>query len=297
MPKLAVIGSTGMLGRAVSATQFKEYEVIEVNRTTSPVFTWNQHVQISSNLLGLEEGVDLNEVDVVINCAGLIRQRINEDDPESVSLAMTANYELPQALLSLSEKYDFRILQIGTDCVFSGTKGGYLETDVHDAKDLYGRSKSLGEIPHENLSVIRASIVGLESETTRSLLSWFLSQPKGKVINGFSDQQWNGVTVFHFAQFLKGILEGDELGILKGVQHVVPADTVSKESLLRYFADAFGRQDIEIKSVNSGANLNMTLATVNENLNSKLWQMAGYLDPPTIKEMVFEYSRTIKSGG
>jgi dTDP-4-dehydrorhamnose reductase len=297
MPKVAVIGSNGMLGQAVSATQFEGYEVVEVNRIASPVFASNQHVQIGPNLLGLETSIDLNEVEVVVNCAGLIRQKIDERDPEAFSSAMAANYNLPKKILSLSEKYNFKVLQIGTDCVFSGTKGSYLETDPHDATDLYGKSKSIGEIPHRNLKIIRASIVGLESKTTKSLLSWFLSQPKGQAVNGYIDQQWNGVSVFHFTRFLKSIIESQNLEILSSVQHVVPADTVSKATLLRYFAEAFGRQDIDIRSVYSGTNLDMTLATINKNLNSKLWQMAGYPGPLSIKEMIIEYSRITTSGG
>jgi hypothetical protein len=155
----------------------------------------------------------------------------------------------------------------------------------------------LGEIPHENLSVIRSSIVGVESETTSSLLSWFLSQPEGAVIAGFNNQEWNGVTVFHFTKFLAGIIENQKFEAFKGVHHVVPSDAVTKETLLRYFAEAFNRQDITINSVSSENKLNMTLATSKTDLNESLWQMAGYANPLSIKEMIIEYSKYIKSGG
>ena len=297
MPKLAIIGSTGMLGRAVAVRKFDGYEVIEVNRVGKPVFSSNQCVQIDSDLSGFESGANLNEVDFVINCAGLIRQKIDEHDPISVALAMKANYEIPLKLVALSEKYDFKIIQIGTDCVYSGAKGNYLESDLHDAADIYGKSKSLGEVPHQNLSIIRSSIVGLEHETKNSLLSWFLSQPRGTLINGFNNQEWNGVTSLHFSNFLHGIIENGEFVNFTGVHHEVPSDVVTKECLLRYFAEAFDRQDLVINSLPAEKKLDMTLATSNVHLNENLWHMAGYSSPLSIKEMVIEYSEVIKSGG
>ena len=297
MPKLAVIGSNGMLGKVVAATKFDGYEVIEVNRIGKPVLTSNLCVQIDSDLMGFESGVNLSEIDFVINCAGLIRQKIDEHDPASVASAITANYEIPQKLVSLSEKYNFKIIQIGTDCVYSGARGNYIETDVHDAVDLYGKSKSLGEIAHQNLSIVRSSIVGLEHETTNSLLSWFLSQPKGTVINGFNNQLWNGVTSLHFSKFLAGIIDNQEFDTFIGVHHVVPGDKVTKEDLLRYFVEAFDRQDIQINSVASENKLDMTLATSDVLLNEHLWHMAGYSSPLFVKEMIIEYSQFTKSGG
>lgn len=295
MPKIAVIGSNGMLGRAVAARTYSGYKVIEVNRFERPVFSSNQHIQISSDLSSFESSIDFTEIDFVINCAGLIRQKIHEHDPKSTALAMEVNYELPRKLVRLSEKCGFKIFQIGTDCVFSGMKGSYLETDTHDARDIYGKSKSMGEIQHQNLSILRASIVGLETGTENSLLSWFLSQPVKARINGFNDQEWNGVTVFHFSKFLAGIIENREFDAFCGTHHVVPADAITKETLLRYFAEYFNREDIVIKSVESGNKLDMTLATTDRELNNKLWQMAGYSGPLSIEEMILQYSLSIES--
>jgi hypothetical protein len=159
------------------------------------------------------------------------------------------------------------------------------------------KSKSLGEIPHENMSIIRTSIIGKEVHSTSSLLSWFLSQPHGAVVPGFTDQIWNGVTVHHFAKFVKGIIEKKTFNNYAGVHHVVPADKVTKEGLLRNMASAFHREDIEVMPVSSGRALDMTLSTNNPQLSDSLWKNAGYSRPLSIEEMVVEYSLAIRAGG
>ena len=297
MRKIAVLGSTGMLGREVSRTRYAGYNLIELNRQPNPTISSNEHIQIDSNLTDLDAKMNFEDVDYVINCAGLIRQKIDERNPVSRISALEANFEIPLKLVSLSERYNFRIIQIGTDCVFSGHKGSYLESDSHDALDLYGKSKSFGEIPHENLSVLRTSIVGLEAETNSSLLSWLLTRPKNAIIQGYTDQIWNGVTVLHFAKLVSSIISHDKFRDYSGVHHVVPANVVTKDSLLKIFARVFNREDIQIESRPSGREVNMTLSTINPNLNKLLWNLASYSHPPTIEEMILEYSSFIQSGG
>ena len=59
---------------------------------------------------------------------------------------------------------------------FFRKKGNYSETDKVDAKDLYGISKFKGEIKSNNVLNIRTSIIGIELNSSYSLLNWFLSQ-------------------------------------------------------------------------------------------------------------------------
>lgn len=286
-----------MLGREVALTKFIGYEVVEINRRSAPVSFANRHIQVDSKLSNIETVMDFSKVDYLVNCAGLIRQKIKEEKLDAREAAMKANFELPLKLVSLSERYNFKIIQIGTDCVFSGKKGSYIETDRHDAADLYGVTKSLGEIPHANLNILRTSIIGKEANTSNSLLSWFLSQPKGAVVSGFTDQLWNGVTVRHFAKFVKGIIEEKAFEKFSGIHHVFPSNIVTKEKLLRIFASAFGRKDIEVVPVTSGRKLDMTLSTNNVIFNDSIWKLAGHAHPLSIEEMIVEYSLAIKSGG
>ena len=101
----------------------------------------------------------------------------------------------------------------------------------------------------------------------------------------------------HFAKLIKGIIESEIVDEFLGVHHVVPANTISKESLLRVFAREFNRNDVTIESFSAGQGANMTLGTNDAKLNQILWKSAGYEYPPTIEEMVVEYSSAIQLGG
>lgn len=286
-----------MLGRAIARLNIPDFDIVEINRQTKPTQEFNEHLRVDSKLAGLDEYLQNNDVAYLVNCAGLIRQKIDERSLASRLQAIEANFQIPLMLAALSENYNFKILQIGTDCVFSGLKGGYVETDLHDASDVYGKSKSIGEIPHQNVAVLRSSIIGLEVNSCHSLLSWFLSQKNEAEIYGYSNHIWNGVTVLHFAKLIRGIIESEIVDEFLGVHHVVPANRITKEALLRVFARDFNRNDIKIESFSATLAANMTLGTSDVELNRKLWKNAGYERPPTIEEMVLEYSLAVQYGG
>ena len=81
----------------------------------------------------------------VVNAIGIIKPYIHDDNPEEVETAIRVNALFPHFLGQAAEQTGAKVIQIATDCVYSGEKGGYVETDAHDALDVYGKSKSLGE--------------------------------------------------------------------------------------------------------------------------------------------------------
>ena len=210
----------------------------------------------------------LMHTDWVVNCIGIIKPYCDD-----VLTAVRVNAEFPHLL---SEN----TIQIATDCVYSGKKGGYVETDPHDATDVYGKTKSLGEASH--IKNLRCSIIGPETKNHVSLLDWFLGQEKA---NGFTNHLWNGVTTYHFSKLVQGIIrEGIEL---PSVQHIVPGDVVTKAELLRIIAEAYNK-DIPVTETEAPEAVDRTLATNNPELNARIWKAAGYDNPPTIKQMVAE---------
>lgn len=75
---------------------------------------------------------------------------------------------------------------------------------------------------------------------------------------------------------------------LPHVQHIVPADIVTKYLLLNLIRHEYGRTDIDLHPVKAVQDKDMTLSTENEVLNSLLWKSAGYEEIPTIAEMIKE---------
>ena len=92
---------------------------------------------------------------------------------------------------------------MATDCVFSGQTGAYSESSAHDALDVYGKTKSLGEVPSPAVMNLRVSVIGKGSQ---GLYHWVASQPHGAVINGYLDHQWNGITSVEYGRIIAGII-------------------------------------------------------------------------------------------
>jgi len=279
--KVLILGGTGMLGHAV----LKEFEGF----TGEVAFTSRSGSGIPFDVL--TDRVDalakhVGTGDYIINCLGITKPHIKDDNVEDVARAKLVNSLFPTELASLAEKSGSRVIQIATDCVFSGRKGHYLETDVHDAEDVYGKTKSLGEVVSNNVMHIRVSTIGRELGRSTLLLEWVLSHPQGAAIPGYIDHFWNGVTTHHFAKVIRGIIEED--GFDSGLSHLVPANELSKADLVRQIASAFCRSDLNIKDTDSGKPINRTLSTNNPDFNRQLWVGAGYPEIPTIEQLIAE---------
>ena len=281
MSKVLILGGTGMLGHAV----LKEFD----ESTGAITFTSRNGSGIPFDVL--TDRVDdlskhVGNGDYIINCLGITKPHINDEIEQDAAKAKLVNSLFPAELASLAENTGSRVIQIATDCVFSGRKGHYLETDVHDAQDVYGKTKSLGEVVSDNVMHIRVSTIGRELGRSTLLLEWVLSHAKGAAISGYKDHFWNGVTTNHFAKVVRGIIEND--GFRSGLSHLVPGDELSKADLVRQIASAFGRTDLIIKDTNSGKPINRTLSTTDPAFNQRLWAGAGYPDIPTIEQLIAE---------
>ena len=136
----------------------------------------------------------------VINAIGVIKSYIRDTDADEVERAIDVNARFPHRLARAAERHGASVLQIATDCVYAGTRGAYVETDAHDALDVYGKTKSLGEVHAPHVHHLRTSIIGPEPAHFVSLLEWFRRQPRGATVNGFVNHHWNGVTTLQFAR-------------------------------------------------------------------------------------------------
>ncbi len=244
MKKILVLGSTGMLGFAV-ASYFKRnnYEVVDISRSEFDIA--NDPIDKLNNFL-----VD---VEVVINCAGIIKPTLAQNSVENV---LKINSRFPRNLAKLCGRKGIKCFHITTDCVYTGKKGKYTEEDFFDADDLYGLSKNAGE--NKDCMTLRTSIIGEESFHSRSLLEWAKSQA-GNTVNGFTNHFWNGVTTLYLAEIIENILEKSLYK--KGIFHIHSPEIVDKYELLTLFNNIY-QLDLTINRAEAEEKVDRSLATV-----------------------------------
>jgi dTDP-4-dehydrorhamnose reductase len=172
--------------------------------------------------------------DIVINCVGLVKQLPEADDPLA---AISINALLPHRLAMLCELIEAKLVHISTDCVFSGEKGSYYESDLPDAADMYGRSKLLGEIAYPHTITLRTSIIGHELQSRHGLLDWFLGQKTA--VKGYANAIYSGVTTVEMARIISEYVIPTIN--LSGLYHVA-AEPISKYELLNIIADIYGHR-------------------------------------------------------
>jgi len=291
MTKVAVLGSTGMLGSTLTRVLESQVKTIyEFNRSGISATGKNQtrviEVTDSNCLLTSFNGL---EIDYIVNCIGMIKHVIDENDQNSVNLAGKINSEFPANLNIYASRLGIPVIQVGTDCVYSGKSGLYSEKDPHEPIDIYGETKNAGEQSARDSMIIRCSIVGKELKNNNSLLEWVISQPKGAKVKGYINHLWNGVTTLHFSQIISGIIKS---GTFKpGITHLVPKDIVSKYELINLISSHFGRTDLQVSQFEAETPINRSLITINPDQNLQLWSNGGYNEVPTIAEMVSTYAK------
>ena len=228
----------------------------------------------------LREVVTACRPDAVINAIGVVKQRAEATDAiQSLEL----NALLPHRLAMICDGVGARLVHFSTDCVFSGRRGNYRETDVSDAEDLYGRTKYLGETSGEHCITLRTSIIGRELSRKSGLLEWFLAQ-RGKV-RGYTKAVFSGFTTLEIARVIDNILASK--APLSGVYHV-SSEPISKFDLLTMIRDALGLP-IEIEPADE--------FECDRSLDSSRFRDATGYRPPAWKAMIEELTQDIRGAG
>lgn len=293
--QVVVLGATGMLGAMVLDVFARDpgFHVVATARTdklgahANLPRAWKRLDAATATLDDCRQA--LAGAAWAVNCIGITKPLIADDDAFKVERALRVNSLFPHTLATAAQATGTRVIQIATDCVYSGTAGNYREDTPHDALDVYGKTKSLGEVTSPNIHHLRASIIGPEPKEHKFLLDWFLGQPRAATLNGFTNHDWNGVTTLAFARVALGIARNDLA--LPRLQHLVPAGRMTKAEMLATFARAFGRDDVKINNVKAGSVIDRTLLTNDEATNSRLWVNGGYAKAPTVEEMIVEMAQ------
>ncbi len=273
-----VLGVTGMLGSTVlkyffSRNKYEVFGTIRGSKIPTELENLKKNIICEIDAEHTDEIAKVLAIykpSIVINCVGVVKQLAESNDP---LICMPINSLLPHKLNRLCKLQNVRLIHISTDCVFDGERGMYLESDWPNARDLYGRTKLLGEVVSDNSITLRTSIIGHEIGSSQSLLEWFLRQT-GDSVNGYSKAIFSGLPTVELARVIHDYVICEPS--LNGLYHV-SSDPINKYELLKLIAKEYSKE-IEISKEDS--------IIIDRSLDSSKFREATNYQPSSWKEMV-----------
>lgn len=281
--KILILGATGMLGYSLFSN-LNEHDYLSVFGTVRGIagkehFFKDTQQQLITGVdayetSSLQHAIETVAPDVVINCVGLIKQHgISKQHIDAIKI----NALLPHELANICDQFNAKLIHFSTDCVFTGNVGLYTEESLPDARDLYGKSKCLGEVSYGKHLTLRTSIIGHELTSAVSLVDWFLSQ--GESTKGFSKAIFSGLPTSYIAKLLvEYIIPNPEVA---GLLHL-SVDPIDKYTLLKLIAEQYQKQITIAESQE---------LVIDRSLNSDKFRQLTEFNPPSWSELV-EYMYT-----
>lgn len=287
--KILILGASGMAGNMIEKilSTDKNFHIgVTVKGNTAPF---------------VGEGCDVYRFDVlkddpffaknyeyIINCIGAIPNG-NYTPEEMVRINTVFPIELAKNCKNS------KIIHLTTDAVFDkkviSPQNDEIQGDF--SRDYYIMSKHLGEVIAPNVLNLRCSIIGPELNSSKSFFEKFLKEDSP---TGWSNHEWNGITTYHLAQIIKGIISNDLF--IGSTQHIVPNGVVNKYQMMMILNEFnWGKPKKEVGEGKAPVPTNRKLSTVNTINNSLFWMAAGYASPPNFTTMIIELHRACYSLG
>jgi len=282
--KVLILGGDGMLGHGLFNELRERHETRITLRQPLSAYGGNfpqgsafGEVEVRGSNRIVEVIAELRPA-AVVNCIGIVKQR---PESEEAITSIEVNALLPHRLAIACRAAGARLVQLSTDCVFSGVKGGYREEDAPDPVDVYGRSKLLGEVTGEGALTLRTSMIGLGMYRKTSLVDWFLAQ-KGRV-QGYRQAIFSGLTTRELARVIRMILEQHPQA--SGLYHLSAAP-IDKYDLLVRLRERLGMK-IEIVPADE--------PRIDRSLDSTRFRRVFGWQPPSWDKMLDELSAQIRA--
>lgn len=236
--KYLILGAGGMAGHMIVNYLIEQGQDVEGVARRNLSFC-KIHQMDATDFTKLKELIEINQYDVIVNCIGLLNA--NADD--HIDQAILINSYLPHFLANITKNAKTKVIQMSTDCVFSGKKGNYTETDLPDGETYYDRTKALGEIIDEKNLTFRNSIIGPDiNEQGIGLFNWFMKQ--NGTISGYTKSIWSGVTTLTLAKAIYQAAQQE----LNGLYNLVNNEAINKYELLKLF-NQYSNKNLELHKV------------------------------------------------
>ena len=275
--KILLLGSAVMAGHIIKEELSKSITHIELHdiaRTAQ--YTIPSIILDVTKFNELGHLIDNSNFNYIINSVGILNNTA-EANPDR---AILINSYLPHFLEKITKNTNTKIIHISTDCVFSGKKGSYIETDFRDGIGFYAQTKAMGELINNKDLTIRTSIIGPDLNMDGiGLFNWFINQ--NGTVDGYTKAFWSGVTTIQLAKFIREIIISKIP--ITGIIHLTNNDKISKYNLLLLLKKIFKLNNIIVQEENTYEVDKSLINTRND----------FFIPIPNYEEMIFEMKEWI----
>jgi len=207
--RLLVTGARGMLGHDVVRVFLEHGHEVQATDITS-----QDHKLDITNDEDIRNALLSARPDWVLNCAAYTNVDACEDHEAD---ALLLNAEAPSRLARACKEHSVRLLHVSTDYVFDGTRETpYVEHDVPNPVNAYGRSKLEGEIAvtgqMDDFIIVRSQwLFGLHGRNfVSTIIRAAQNTPVLRVVN---DQYGSPTYTRDLASAMRQLVELDARGI------------------------------------------------------------------------------------
>lgn len=271
--KALVLGSTGMLGRALVSEGKKRGFVVYEMAKDGADFAFDVVDDEA-----LETMIFSVVPDLIINTVAIIDHNFCEKNP---SIAYLVNTRPVSIITRAAKKINSYFVQISTDHFFTG------DGDKKHAEDApvslvneYARTKYLAEmlaLHYEKALIIRTNIIGFRYEKDRpTFAEWVLrSFKKTEEMTLFYDYFTSSIDVTNFSKILFDVIAKKTTGLL----NVACRDVVSKKEFIQTMAKCL-QVDLSLAHIGSVRNLHGAQRAESAGLDvEKVENLLGYKLP------------------
>lgn len=205
---ILIFGSRGLLGSYLKRVLDKAHKI----------FTPSKEQLNISDTRKIEEFINKNDIDSIINAAGMTNVYVCEKNREK---AMEINAYAPGRIAELSRRLDKDMLYFSTNFIFDGEKGEpYNESDEPNPLNVYAESKYAGEqlVREENedaLIIRSAEIFGVGNCSTGHNIPYYIvRQIMNKRTIHLYDIKTSPTYALDIARRVRTLIEKDVYGIL-----------------------------------------------------------------------------------
>jgi len=254
--KLLVTGSSGFVGGSTISQAGSDWEVHGVARSGPP----SAQSHIHHHPLDLLHGEELARVfekispDIVIHTAAIANIDFCE---KNQSLAKSVNVGITKTIAELCQDAGIRLIHCSTDTVFDGANGNYLEEDLPNPVNFYGKTKLESEeivlsTSSNNVVARLALVMGLKkSDKGNSFLSDLIGRLENHETVKFAENEIR--TPVDVKTLGASLLELARMHDFSGIIHLAGNTKINRYEMARQIAIAMNYSPGLIIPVNSNS--------------------------------------------